>query len=288
MDPPRPAALNMKAFVQSRSYVADALGFRVAASDLPVGPAPVAAVAPVAVAAPVAAAPIAAGPVHVAALPAPVSDTYEVAAAKAQHYAAHAEARARNGDGLLLAGAPIAAPVAVAAAPVAVAAPVVAGAGLQSQYHAQDELGQYSYGYAGGLSAKNEAKTADGITRGSYSYVDAHGLVQSRSYVSDPINGFRVAASDLPVGPAPVAAAAPVAIAAPVAAAPIAVPAPIAAPIAAPVAAPIAVAAPAAPAYVSDDTVVVGGVADTPEVAAAKAAHYAAHHEAHARLAHAY
>ena len=28
------------------------------------------------------------------------------------------------------------------------------GVPLASQYHAQDELGQYSYGYAGGLSAK--------------------------------------------------------------------------------------------------------------------------------------
>ncbi|XP_034237978.1 cuticle protein 19.8-like [Thrips palmi] len=192
--------------LQSRSYVSDPVnGFRVAASDLPVGPAPVAAAAPVAVASPV----LAAAPVHVAAVPNPVADTVEVAAAKAQHYAAHVEARARNGDGIVLAAAPVA-PV---AAPVAVATPALAAApvgvaGLQSQYHAQDELGQYSYGYAGGLSAKDEHKTADGITRGSFSYVDAHGLLQSRSYVSDPVNGFRVAASDLPVGPAPVAAAA--------------------------------------------------------------------------------
>lgn len=40
---------------------------------------------------------------------------------------------------------------------------------------AQDELGQYSYGYAGGPSAKSEIKTADGITRGGYSYIDANG-----------------------------------------------------------------------------------------------------------------
>lgn len=35
-----------------------------------------------------------------------------------------------------------------------------------------------------------------------YSYVDGNGLVQSAAYVSDPVNGFRVAATNLPVGPA--------------------------------------------------------------------------------------
>uniref|UniRef100_A0A0A9VYF6 Cuticle protein 6 n=1 Tax=Lygus hesperus TaxID=30085 RepID=A0A0A9VYF6_LYGHE len=73
---------------------------------------------------------------------------------------------------------------------------------VATQYHAQDELGQYSYGYAGGPSAKEEIKTADGITRGGYSYVDGNGLVQSAAYVSDPVNGFRVAATNLPAGPA--------------------------------------------------------------------------------------
>jgi len=74
-----------------------------------------------------------------------------------------------------------------------------------TQYHAQDELGQYSYGYAGGPSSKAESKTADGVVRGAYSYIDGHGLVQSVNYVADPVNGFRVAATNLPVGPAPVA-----------------------------------------------------------------------------------
>lgn len=44
-----------------------------------------------------------------------------------------------------------------------------------SQYHSQDALGQYTYGYNGGSSAKVETKSLDGITRGSYSYVDADG-----------------------------------------------------------------------------------------------------------------
>lgn len=79
-------------------------------------------------------------------------------------------------------------------------AAVVAGPlSFSTQYHAQDGYGQYTYGYIGGQSAKVESKTADGITRGSYSYIDSNGIVQSASYVSDPVNGFRVAATNLPV-----------------------------------------------------------------------------------------
>lgn len=78
-------------------------------------------------------------------------------------------------------------------------AAVVAGPlSFSSQYHAQDGYGQYTYGYFGGQSAKAESKTADGITRGSYSYIDSNGITQSASYVSDPVNGFRIAATNLP------------------------------------------------------------------------------------------
>ena len=69
------------------------------------------------------------------------------------------------------------------------------------QYHIQDDLGQYSYGYSGGPSAKVETKTLDGVTRGKYSYVDGNGIIQSASYVADDVNGFRVAATNIPVGP---------------------------------------------------------------------------------------
>jgi hypothetical protein len=86
----------------------------------------------------------------------------------------------------VVSGVAYSAPAAVVAGPVAVS----------NQYHAQDALGQYSYGYSGGPSSK--AKTADGITRGGYSYIDSYGIVQSASYVSDPVNGFRVAATNLP------------------------------------------------------------------------------------------
>lgn len=86
----------------------------------------------------------------------------------------------------------------VAATGSAVYAPVVHGP-VTTQYHSQDELGQYSYGYSGGPSAKHEQRTADGVTSGGYSYVDANGLVQSLAYVSDPVNGFRVSGTNLPV-----------------------------------------------------------------------------------------
>jgi hypothetical protein len=46
-------------------------------------------------------------------------------------------------------------------------------------------------------------KTADGVVRGSYSYVDANNIVQTVNYISDDF-GFRVAATNLPVGPTPV------------------------------------------------------------------------------------
>ncbi|CAO1306237.1 unnamed protein product [Diamesa tonsa] len=70
-----------------------------------------------------------------------------------------------------------------------------------SQYHSQDALGQYSYGYSGGPSAKNEVKTLDGVTRGSYSYIDSNNIVQSVAYTADAVNGFRAAATNLPVAP---------------------------------------------------------------------------------------
>ncbi|KAG8235991.1 hypothetical protein J437_LFUL016524 [Ladona fulva] len=248
--------------VQNVNYVADGLGFRVAATNLPVAPQPI--------------------PAEPLIAPAPVEDTVEVASAKAAHFAAHAEAKAAAeaapeipvaveravvATPAVIAApavatpfaysAPIAAPfvhsTVVAPAPVlrtAVVAPtpifrsaVVAPApiayaghlGVSSQYHAQDELGQYSYGYAGGPSAKSELKTFDGVTRGGYSYVDAEGKIQNVNYVADAL-GFRVAATNLPV--APVAGPAPV----------------------------------------------LETIPDTVEVAAARAAHFAAHEEAKARL----
>ncbi|XP_018571433.1 calphotin-like [Anoplophora glabripennis] len=98
-------------------------------------------------------------------------------------------------------------------APLTYSAPVAVAAistPVATQYHSQDELGQYSYGYSNAQSAKAEARAANGLTVGGYTYVDPEGKLQSVEYSSDA-NGFRVAASNLPVPPAvPVAPVLPV------------------------------------------------------------------------------
>ncbi|CAG9823486.1 unnamed protein product [Phaedon cochleariae] len=91
----------------------------------------------------------------------------------------------------------------LAVASASVLAPLAAfSVPASSQFHAQDELGQYTYGYSNYLSAKAESRSLDGSTTGSYSYVDPDGKVQSVEYTSDAVHGFRVAASNLPVAPA--------------------------------------------------------------------------------------
>lgn len=66
-------------------------------------------------------------------------------------------------------------------------------------YHQSQDTraGVHAYSYAGGPSAKEEVRGLDGVTRGSYSYIDAHGILQSVFYVADE-GGFRVAATNLP------------------------------------------------------------------------------------------
>lgn len=90
--------------------------------------------------------------------------------------------------------------VAVFAAPQTLLTPTIitAQSPVLSQYHSQDTLGQYSYGYNGGSSAKVESKSIDGITRGSYSYLDSAGVLQTVEYTADSVNGFRAAATNLP------------------------------------------------------------------------------------------
>merc|ERR1719472_316969 len=141
--------------------------------------------------------------------------------------------------------APIAAPAPfplAAPAPFPLTAPVPVAPIVQppsSQFHAQDEFGQFSFGYQNINSAKTETKDAFGVTRGSYQYVDANGVLQTVNYIADDTNGFRVAGTNIPVAPEAVALAGPVA------------------PAAAPLVAPVA-------------------PMETPEVAAARAEHLAA------------
>merc|ERR1711936_55959 len=162
--------------VQSVQYISDALGFRVAATNLPVhhvdAPAPEVAMAP---------------SVDYAYLPYAQGYNYNVAPTQYVHTA------------------PVAPVVQqahyVQPAPVAVA-PVVQAAAVDttgSQYHAQDDFGQYSFGYNDPNSVRQKVKTADGVVRGAYRYVDTSGVVQTVEYIADAA-GFRVAGTNLPQG----------------------------------------------------------------------------------------
>jgi len=183
--------------VQTVNYIADALGFRVGATNLPVHHVDSQPAAPVAVAA---------APVAVEAAPVAVEATPAVAATPvAQAYHPYASSYTYAAPAPVVAAAPavsvpVQAPqVAVAAvAPAAVPVAATATDAANSQFHAQDDIGQFNYGYSNPLSTKQELKTADGVTRGSYSYVDANGIVQTVNYLSDAM-GFRVAATNLPV-----------------------------------------------------------------------------------------
>lgn len=68
----------------------------------------------------------------------------------------------------------------------------------------KDSLGQYSFGYSAPGSARSEVRSLDGSTRGSYSYVDDAGVIQSAQYTADGEHGFRVVATNLPQAPRPV------------------------------------------------------------------------------------
>jgi len=142
-------------------------------------------------------------------------------------------------------GAPVAAAPAVVAAAPAVA-PGVATASVAAvpaaphaqQFHTQDEFGNLAFGYSNPNSARREeGNTWTGVRTGGWSWVDANGVLQNTEYVADGA-GFRVQASNLPV---------------------------------APVFDPVL---PVAPVYTG---VAPAPVEDTPEVAAAKAEHAAAH-----------
>ncbi|CAL4069067.1 unnamed protein product, partial [Meganyctiphanes norvegica] len=99
------------------------------------------------------------------------------------------------------AAAPVAYSADVAPAYNNYAAPYAAPyAPIQTQYHSQDELGQYSFGYQGGPSNRAETRDAYGNVRGSYNYIDSNGQTQTQHYVADAL-GFRVSGTNLPVGP---------------------------------------------------------------------------------------
>ena len=67
-----------------------------------------------------------------------------------------------------------------------------------SQYSAQDEIGQYNFGYKSTDQSKSEVKIAGGVVRRTYIYVDINGLFQTNNYISDDLE-FRVGATNFPV-----------------------------------------------------------------------------------------
>merc|ERR1712121_521821 len=92
-------------------------------------------------------------------------------------------------------------PVATYAAAAPVIAPAVPAPAVSSQFQTQDEFKNTAYGYSNINSAKHEVGNAYGGVTGSYSYVDANGVLQTTNYIADGL-GFRVVASNLPVAPA--------------------------------------------------------------------------------------
>ncbi|OXU17581.1 hypothetical protein TSAR_010109 [Trichomalopsis sarcophagae] len=68
----------------------------------------------------------------------------------------------------------------------------------------QDSIGQYSFGYSDPMSARSEYRASDGVTRGTYSYIDNQGLIQTAEYEAGKDLGFRIRATNLPEAPLPV------------------------------------------------------------------------------------
>lgn len=71
----------------------------------------------------------------------------------------------------------------------------------QTQFHAINDQGRYTYGYAIPDQVHTESRSGDGTVRGSYSYFDPSGKENQVHYVADA-SGFRVAANNLPQKPA--------------------------------------------------------------------------------------
>jgi len=130
-----------------------------------------------------------------------------VAASSAQ-YVAHPHIHGVAGYPYAAAGVPAAYAGYAGAYPYA--APVAAPVPPSSQFQAQDEFGNLNYGYANINSQKHEVGNTYGGVTGSYSYVDANGVVQTANYIADHL-GFRVQATNLPVAAAAPDVALPVA-----------------------------------------------------------------------------
>merc|ERR1711970_431469 len=70
----------------------------------------------------------------------------------------------------------------------------------KSQYHSQDELGQFSFGHIAADQAHHQVRDYTGAVQGSYTYINAEGEQVLAHYIADS-NGFRVSSNALPVAP---------------------------------------------------------------------------------------
>jgi len=103
----------------------------------------------------------------------------------------------------------------------------------RTQYHAQDELGAYNFGFnTGDGQYRQETKDHAGNVIGRYGYIAPDGQRIDMAYTSNGITGYNAVGNAIPVAPGPVALAGPVAGPLPLAA-PVAGPLPLAAPVAA-------------------------------------------------------
>jgi len=82
----------------------------------------------------------------------------------------------------------------------AAAPAIVAPLATKTQYHAQDELGQASFGHAHAGNAHAAVRDAFGNVRGSYAYINPDGKEIRVEYTAGH-GGFQVASNALPVAP---------------------------------------------------------------------------------------
>lgn len=70
----------------------------------------------------------------------------------------------------------------------------------KTQYHSQDELGQFAFGHASAGQAHSATRDYTGAVRGSYTYINAEGKEVVAHYIADA-GGFRISSNALPVAP---------------------------------------------------------------------------------------
>jgi len=119
------------------------------------------------------------------------------AAAPAVTYASAPAVTYASAPAVTYASAPA---VTYAAAPAVTYSAIATPVATKTQYHAQDELGQASYGYAHPGQAAAAVRDAAGNVKGSYAYVDPTGKQVRVDYVADH-NGYRAESNALPQGP---------------------------------------------------------------------------------------